>query len=533
MTKRRQVQKDPAPVFARVNGAPKFQAATGYTTRTACAQVLFLPELLGRIISFTISERDTALADAVIEESNIPTHSMYPPWPMMLVCRQWRDIVISTPELWSTFIADFSGCSVSDMRHVPRMLDAHLRLSRSHPLTMSFYLATESWANIGGQRILDVGGASPTEMMFVLMEKARAHRHRWKHFSVRVDSTQSYDNPLWLMVVDNDPIRSRLKHLRMGANLDPHRPYTNHQVQRPPPLDLPPYQGLESLHITGPFVVSVQSSGRLAAPLSFPSLRVLRFESHDVNSLCSLWKILQESPSLEEAHLAMELPFGPIPNILSPISLSNLKHLQLSAKIFDVAMTVFSQMNLSSLIGLELSNVPFLDLHLRRLAQVLRTCNAPFKKCSLYVFGVSTPSNAFKCLEAFAEVLNSMPQVEHLELAWTKSPPIKCLPAFMHRVLTSILWQKQGTFLPSLTLLSIDTDVQDVLSNSSSSTHLRSLIVACRRKYQKSIQKFRFGITSNIAVSKDVSTKFEDMLLQDVAVGECIKAENFEVLVKF
>lgn len=457
-------------------------------------------------------------------------HSTYPPWPMMLVCRRWHDIVISTPALWSTFIAIFYGCSVSEMKHVPRMFDAHLRFSRRSPLTLCFYLATERWARMdslgvtGRARTFDADYTSPTEVMTVLLEKARAHQYRWKHFSVRVDTVQSTDTPLWLMEVDNDPIQLQLKHLKMGARLDTPGPYASHQT--PPPLNLPPYRGLETLQITGPFAVSVGSAGRFITPLSFPSLRVIRFECYDSMSLVALWKIFQESPSLEEVHLNLQLHF---PSIAPAITIPSLKHLRLSAKLFDGAMTVLSRMRLPSLVRLDLSNVPFWDQYLRRLAEVLSTCNAPLQTFSLYVYG--SPFEV--CMEPFGEVLKSMPQLECLELAWRESDPAICLPASMHRALATLLRQERGTFLPSLTRLTIDTDIDDMLKRPSSAACLRDLIVACRKKFQSSPQRFSFGITSNASVCENLSSGFASMLLRDPAIGDCNAADNFEVLLKF
>jgi len=407
------------------------------------------------------------------------------------------------------------------------MLDAHLRLSKEKPLTLCFYLATECWAHtdsmISGASTLGAGFASPTEVMSTLLEKARSHQRRWNKFSVRVDSHQRSGTPLWLMELVNDPIQKQLKSLKMGVHLDPLASADN---RIPPLLNLTPYRGLETLQITGPFVVSTNSAERGFPPPFFPSLRVLRIECYDASSLQALWKILQESPSLEEAHLWMELPF---PSILSTISLDNLKFLYFSARLFEIGMGVLGRMRLPSLVRLELNNLPVWDQCLRRLAHVLPSCNAPLEKCSLYVYNVETSFRP----ESFGAVFKSMMQLEQLELAWVKSTPNRSLPASVHRAFASILRKERGTFLPNLTRLSVDTDVHDMITNPSSAACLSDLIIACRNKFQGSAHRFHCGITSSMAVSEEDSVSFETMLLGDSLIGECIAAENFEVLVKF
>ena len=66
-------------------------------------------EILSEIFALALqSDVWTTRAWDVCDESQVPT-KMDTPWPFMLVCKKWHDVVSSDATLWSVFVVTIRG----------------------------------------------------------------------------------------------------------------------------------------------------------------------------------------------------------------------------------------------------------------------------------------------------------------------------------------------------------------------------------------------------------------------------------------
>ncbi len=64
-----------------------------------------------------------------------------PLWIFLRVCKHWRTIILSTPQLWSTFHLELSIWRHGDVAHLLAFLDTLLQRSKSAPLTLTILLS--------------------------------------------------------------------------------------------------------------------------------------------------------------------------------------------------------------------------------------------------------------------------------------------------------------------------------------------------------------------------------------------------------
>lgn len=64
-------------------------------------------------------------------------HSDQPPWVLGRVCRQWREVVISSPRVWSFLSLHFDGSPLSTEKCASRERTLELYLSRSEQCLLS------------------------------------------------------------------------------------------------------------------------------------------------------------------------------------------------------------------------------------------------------------------------------------------------------------------------------------------------------------------------------------------------------------
>ncbi len=118
-----------------------------------------------------------------VDENHIPT-KMDTPWPLMLVCRQWHEVVSSDAALWSTFILTIrQPVPTSDnVAHLPAVFEHCLRQSKKAPLTIK--LALGRAASRPPQDDIDI----VLRTFIALARMASTHCKRWQHVSLRGES---------------------------------------------------------------------------------------------------------------------------------------------------------------------------------------------------------------------------------------------------------------------------------------------------------------------------------------------------------
>jgi len=153
-------------------------------------------ELLAPAFLMSLPESELLDSDAVswvpiFGKTSYTPSTMDPPFPFMLVCKWWHDVVLSNPSLWSTFIvANYSHITDDDVIHIPALLDIYLRRSRNKPLTLVLALSTPptTFHNISLFTVNLASDINLVNLSLELLHKAMEHRHRWQTFFANLGS---------------------------------------------------------------------------------------------------------------------------------------------------------------------------------------------------------------------------------------------------------------------------------------------------------------------------------------------------------
>ncbi|KLO19922.1 hypothetical protein SCHPADRAFT_46754 [Schizopora paradoxa] len=259
-------------------------------TSFSCNLSNFPPDVLSQIFRFSI-HGDIMTHWYDVEETRIPT-KVDTPWPLMLVCRSWFNVVSWDTVLWSTFAVTIRQpvASHENLSRLPLFLEHYLRQSGEAPLTIKIVLA-------GGQRTNRKLAQETTlihDIFNSLLTIAMNHCDRWRHISLRlrpgyhIESLMGFSLPLKRMPI--------LKSFEV-----------ENYAGWPITIDVDPHSELEALHLMGavkPLLEEGIPRQDLAA--GFPNLRRVRVvpavtyydQHHNFR-----WKILQLSPQVEEVDI--------------------------------------------------------------------------------------------------------------------------------------------------------------------------------------------------------------------------------------
>ncbi len=101
-----------------------------------------------------------------LDSEKITISKRNPPWPFLLVSKYWRELVLSTPFLWSTIVVVLTEyqCSHANVARVLPLVDAHLQRAKTSPLTLLITLREGSATRLR----LEQGERDPVVPMFAL-----------------------------------------------------------------------------------------------------------------------------------------------------------------------------------------------------------------------------------------------------------------------------------------------------------------------------------------------------------------------------
>ncbi|KII95647.1 hypothetical protein PLICRDRAFT_224253 [Plicaturopsis crispa FD-325 SS-3] len=98
---------------------------------TATVIRVFPPELLAQILVESLDTDDCSDTASMIRSR----------WPLVRVCKYWRQVALTTQKLWSSMVVSLNGHRLSPL------LERWLKRSGQHPLTMVFEAQYPSWDN--------------------------------------------------------------------------------------------------------------------------------------------------------------------------------------------------------------------------------------------------------------------------------------------------------------------------------------------------------------------------------------------------
>ncbi len=110
----------------------------------------------------------TSYPSPVEDNSTSTLITSTPPYNISRVCRSWRNLVLSSPSLWSSFFLSFSNPSDETLKLLVRLIEQHLRRSNELPLT--------SFVRLEGEY-----NCSLSQAIAALLS---VHQRRWKRVSI-------------------------------------------------------------------------------------------------------------------------------------------------------------------------------------------------------------------------------------------------------------------------------------------------------------------------------------------------------------
>lgn len=215
----------------------------------ACHVALNLPEILEHILGFVADPLDEAEREFLFR-NRVILGGRDSPWTFLLVCKYWRTVALSTPQVWSAFHLELYECRYTKVARLPTFVDAFLQRSKNAPLTLTILLPFES-------QIYDPAEFDASVPVRTVLQKAMECQERWKDvvLGMRVPEWAFHPPVDFTIRLGDMKILNRLVILNsLDWDVDGERR-----------MDLGPCPQLETIKVTGLMeVVDCSSSEQLA-----------------------------------------------------------------------------------------------------------------------------------------------------------------------------------------------------------------------------------------------------------------------------
>lgn len=470
-----------------------------------------LPEILALIIDFVITKpNDKEVSEAEDYGRTRIMTTQDTPWPFMLVCKTWHEIIVSTPTLWSAFFAIVQENQYLETAHLPSMLDIYLRRSKNTPLTLCI---------IG--RFNSRGSDNCDKAQFTiidLLSRASLHQHRWEDVRLAFEGKRLAREPILplerkaicLTMDFKDTVM--LKRLHISLYYLP-KYFGGYRVA------LARCDSLEDLELQGvPEILAPNTISKYASAY-FPNLRTFYLSSSHEEMHHQNCSLLRLSPGLVDlkflVHYRQDTQIAT--PMTPPLLLPKLLRLYISTTPRGLSLRCLQSMNLPSLAGLDLDRCSFDDESLFEIAGLV--CRHPLTSLTLRIDNIAEQFSGL----AFEAVLRSLPGLEHLSLINNFPTGFLCLePLF--RALARISLRdndRSQHILSRLTSFELDASPSDLLIKKGFSSVIKDTVLACKHRYPA---KFRLLIycedsSQDTAVLEDEATQ---SFLRDGDVRRCI-----------
>ncbi len=140
---------------------PELYAAMTIKTCTAHHHV----GVLHRIFEFSLP---TSLPSPTDRNTVSKFFATTPPYNIASVCRSWRDLVVSSPSLWSKFFFSLSDPEDRTLKTTKHLIELHLQRSRNAPLTC----------------FVNLTGTYETSLSQEIVTLLSKHQGRWRRVSL-------------------------------------------------------------------------------------------------------------------------------------------------------------------------------------------------------------------------------------------------------------------------------------------------------------------------------------------------------------
>jgi len=147
---------------------------------SARRSALAVPELLSRILGFTIYQLPNS--DRSVRRGDRKIMFCEPPWPFLLVCKHWQQVVLSAPAL-SAFVVILENFHFADTARILPVLKTHIHRLKSVPLTLAvslYHLTSE------------LGAASDLKLFRTFLQSLMDTQHRWRDVALDI---RVWDDP--------------------------------------------------------------------------------------------------------------------------------------------------------------------------------------------------------------------------------------------------------------------------------------------------------------------------------------------------
>ncbi len=219
------------------------------------------------------------------------------PWPFMLVCKAWHEIILfDTHPVVSLLCLDFQSTS-SALSHLPSMLDVYLQRSKSLPLTL--------WI-VGEFDLYEDDDINSLLSFLNLMERALSHQHRWEDVRLalfcfgghRMANRLVTQTPANLTV--DLKVATTLKRMDLHFIVPPK--FLESQRQQ---LAIAQCNSLEELNLDGNVDISIPITINIAdhVPAYLPKLHSLELSSKRQEMHGVYWAVLSASPNIVDLTL--------------------------------------------------------------------------------------------------------------------------------------------------------------------------------------------------------------------------------------
>ncbi|KLO19950.1 hypothetical protein SCHPADRAFT_898512 [Schizopora paradoxa] len=447
------------------------------------------------------------------------------PWPYMLVCKAWYQILSSTPSLWTTFFVICDG-RYSNIPHIPAMFDFYLRHSEDLPLTL--YISV-LFTTIKEDDTM-------SHVLFIdLLSRAYEVQHRWEdvhlclecyayHERVITGKTR-HPNDL-LLDINSMPALKKLS-IDMPEDLPSH--FRNCNV-----LALAHSDRLQYLRLRNVQVLFPTTSTR-PVPIYLPNLHTLQLDSLREGTYDHIWALLSASSNV--VSLKLDVTFLPEveveptqPSTMSLFSLLKLERLSIRSCSFKQLLSFMDLIDFPSLRNLELLNFNLDNESLIGMARLF--CRHPHSIVSLLVDVTSLDEHLSD--SALEEFLGSFSELEHLKLdvAHCCTTPESLYRAFS-AVLTRQRTAGQNRPLILSRLKALDLAGNVSLHKVGIPSAVKGVIMACKERYPA---EFCISVKQDTLIL--AALRYEDIkailvrpLLDDMEIRRCV-TETFSVTIE-
>jgi len=483
----------------------------------ACERVLAVPEILARILLLTIYQPTGFECSEGLDSENITISKRNPPWPFLLVSQYWRELVLTTPFLWSTIVIVLTEyqCSYADVARVLPLVDAHLQHSKTSPLTLLIMLREGA----ATRHRLEEGGRDPVVPIFALFGKVLERQQHWQDVDLCIEASEASESfPTTFTVrLGSMPMLKQLK-------LDLRAQEWCRQL-----IELGPCPHLDTIELNSNWDV-VPRRPVESHRLDFPMLRTIYLRTQDPGASATCWNLLEPSSSVEDLELLLSWRSSPtwlqeLSNSLVVFPLVRILTLRL---VSSNAIRVLERFPLPSLTQLDLVHLQLDDDMLSCLTTFVKTRRITHLTLEL------DPSNESLGTSLFLDFVQCMDSLCCLTLfnisfGLAQNPRSSLITALVTAFRTSHLpssGQGNGTIFPHLTSFVLHLDPIAFISIEGISPGKDLILELCRRY----LTNFEFDLCFETHTAEHM--RAEDDLYEDTEVQECV-SNLFKVRINY